>query len=152
MEFALDRLDLFESDDSYSAKGQSLMQQVLLIAAGGSLGAVARYGVSTFVYHTTGETFPWGTFIVNLTGSFLIGFYIDLFDTTLIPTAWRSFITIGFLGAYTTFSTYTLETVNLIRDGELRLAVANIVVSNVACILFVVLGMYSSRILLKMIS
>jgi fluoride exporter len=152
MEFAFDRLELLESDDSYSAKGRSQMQQVLLIAAGGSLGAVARYGVATFVYHTTGETFPWGTFIVNLTGSFLIGLFIELFDTTVIPTAWRSFITIGFIGAYTTFSTYTLETVNLIRDGELRLALSNVVVSNAACILFVVLGMYSSRVLLRMIA
>lgn len=62
------------------------MQQVLLIAVGGSLGAVARYGLSTFVYHTTSETFPWGTLVVNLTGSFLIGVVIELFDTAIIPT------------------------------------------------------------------
>jgi CrcB protein len=128
------------------------MQQVLLIAVGGSLGAVARYGLSTFVYHTTSETFPWGTLVVNLTGSFLIGVVIELFDTAIIPTEWRSLITIGFLGAYTTFSTYTLETVNLLRDGELRLATLNIVASNLIGILFVVLGIYSSRLLLKLFS
>lgn len=126
------------------------MQQVLLIAVGGSLGAVARYGLSSFVYHTTSETFPWGTLVVNLTGSFVIGVVIELFDTAIIPTEWRSFITIGFLGAYTTFSTYTLETVNLLRDGELRLATFNIVASNLVGIIFVVLGIYSSRLLLKL--
>ncbi|HWP82179.1 MAG TPA: fluoride efflux transporter CrcB [Bacteroidota bacterium] len=128
------------------------MQQILFIAVGGSLGAVARYGLSTLVYHSTGETFPWGTLVVNLTGSFVIGVVIELFDTAIIPTEWRSFITIGFLGAYTTFSTYTLETVNLLRDGELKLATFNIVASNLMGILFVVLGIYSFRFLLKLFS
>jgi len=128
------------------------MQQVLLIAFGGSLGAVARYGLSTFVYHSTSETFPWGTLVVNLTGSFLIGVFIELFDTAIIPTEWRSFITIGFLGAYTTFSTYTLETVNLLRDGELKLATFNVLASNLIGIIFVALGIYSSRLLLKLFS
>lgn len=128
------------------------MQQILFIAVGGSLGAVARYGLSTFVYHSTGETFPWGTLVVNLTGSFVIGVVIELFDTAIIPTEWRSFITIGFLGAYTTFSTYTLETVNLLRDGELKLATFNIVASNLMGVLFVVLGIYSFRFLLKLFS
>jgi CrcB protein len=129
-----------------------LVQQVFLIAVGGSLGAIARYGLSTFVYHTTSATFPWGTLVINLTGSFAIGLVIELFDTAIIPTEWRSLITIGFLGAYTTFSTYTLETVNLLRDGELKLAVFNVVASNLVGILFVVLGIYSSRFLLKMFS
>lgn len=128
------------------------MKHILLIAAGGSLGAVVRYGLSTFVYHVTSEVFPWGTLVINVTGSFLIGMFIELFDTAIIPAEWRSFMTIGFLGAYTTFSTYTLETVNLLRDGELRLATANIVASNFAGILFVVLGIYSSRLILKFLS
>jgi CrcB protein len=128
------------------------MQQVLLIAVGGSLGAVARYGLSTFVYHSTSETFPWGTLVVNLTGSFLIGVFVELFDTAIIPTAWRSFVTIGFLGAYTTFSTYTLETVNLLRDGELKLAAFNVLASNLIGVLFIVLGIYSFRLLLKLFS
>lgn len=128
------------------------MQQILFIAIGGSLGAVARYGLSTFVYHTTSDIFPWGTLVINLTGSFLIGVFIELFDTTIIPSEWRSFITIGFLGAYTTFSTYTLETVNLFRDGELRLAAVNVFVNNILGIVLVVAGMYSSRLALKLFS
>lgn len=125
------------------------MLQILLIALGGSLGAVARYGLSTLVYYHTSESFPWGTLVVNLTGSFLIGVVIELFDTALISPQWRSFITIGFLGAYTTFSTFTLETVNLLRDAEFRLAAVNVLVSNLSGLLLVVVGIYSSRLLLK---
>jgi CrcB protein len=128
------------------------MQQILLIAVGGSLGAIARYGLSTFIYHTTSDIFPWGTLAVNITGSFLIGVFIELFDTTIIPTEWRSFITIGFLGAYTTFSTYTLETINLFRDGELRLAAVNVLTNNIISIVLVVAGIYSSRLALKLFS
>jgi len=73
------------------------MQQFLLIAVGGSLGAVARYGLSTFVYHTTSETFPWGTLVVNLSGSFVIGVVIELFDTAIIPTECEASSPLAFL-------------------------------------------------------
>jgi fluoride exporter len=128
------------------------MQQLFLIALGGSLGAVARYGVSTFIYHATSETFPWGTMVINLTGSFLIGVFIELFDMAIIPSEWRSFITIGFLGAFTTFSTYTLETVNLLRDGEMGLATLNALASNFVGIPIVMLGMYTTKVILKLFS
>jgi CrcB protein len=128
------------------------MHQVILIAVGGSLGAVARYGLSTLVYYLTSEVFPWGTLVVNISGSFLIGVLAELFDTAMIPAEWRSFITIGFLGAYTTFSTYTLETVNLLREGELRFATLNFIASNLMGILFVVLGIYSTRMILRVLS
>jgi CrcB protein len=128
------------------------MQQLTLIAVGGSLGALARYGLSTFVYQLAGEIFPWGTLVVNLSGSYLIGVFIELFDTAVFPPAWRSLITIGFLGAYTTFSTYTLETVNLIRDGELRLATVNVLAGNIAGILLVFLGISSARFVLRLFS
>ncbi len=128
------------------------MQQILLIAAGGSLGAVARYGFSTYILGTLNDVFPWGTLIVNLTGSFVIGAFIEVCETVIVPTDWRSFITIGFIGAYTTFSTYTLETMNLLRDGEVRLAAINVIASNVAGLLLVVMGIYSARFLLKLFS
>jgi fluoride exporter len=128
------------------------MQQIILIAVGGSLGAVARWGLSTYISQSTNGSFPWGTLIINLTGSFLIGMFMELFDRAMIPSEWRSFITIGFLGAYTTFSTYTLESVNLLRDGELRLATVNILSSNVVGIISVVLGIYSSRLIFKLFS
>jgi CrcB protein len=95
------------------------------------------------------ESFPWGTLVVNVSGSFLIGMLAELFDAALFPAEWRSFLAIGFLGAYTTFSTYTLETVNMLRDGELKLATANILAGNVAGIAAVVLGIYVSRFIIK---
>jgi CrcB protein len=128
------------------------MQQILLIALGGSLGAVARYGLSTLVYQLTSESFPWGTLVVNVSGSFLIGALVELFDSVLIAPPWRNFLTIGFVGAYTTFSTYSLETINLLRDAEFRLAAINVVASNIAGLLFAVLGIYSSRLLVKFLS
>lgn len=128
------------------------MQQVLLIALGGSLGAVARYGLSTLVYHQTNEIFPWGTLVVNLTGCFLIGILVELFDTAIIASQWRSFITIGFIGAYTTFSTFSFETLNLLRDGEIRLASFNIIANNILGIVLVLVGIYSSRVIIKLFS
>jgi len=128
------------------------MRQLVLIAIGGSLGALARYGISLVVYHQGGETFPWGTLVVNITGCFLIGFFSGIFEGTIIPSAWRSFITIGFIGAYTTFSTYSFETVNLLQDGEISLATANILANNVFGIAFVLLGSGISRLMLKTIA
>ncbi len=125
------------------------MQQILLIALGGSLGAVARYWLATSTYNTLGENFPWGTITVNLTGSLLIGIFIGLSDIADIPTEWRTFMTIGFLGSYTTFSTYTLETINLVRDGEIGLATMNVLYHNVGGFILVILGIYISRILIK---
>lgn len=127
------------------------MQHVLLIALGGSLGAVARYGLATWIYGQTGTSFPWGTLIINVTGSFAIGFLAELFETTLTPAEWRSFLTIGFLGAYTTFSTFSLESFNLFRGGELRLAAVNILLSVIAGLIAVVLGIYAFRLLTKII-
>ena len=126
------------------------MQHVFLIALGGSLGAVARYGVATWIYQQTGTSFPWGTFIINVTGSFAIGFLAELFETALVPGGWRSFLTIGFLGAYTTFSTFTLETFNLLRDGELRLATGNVLLSTITGLIAVVLGIYTLRLLIRL--
>jgi len=126
------------------------MKEILLIAAGGSLGAIARYGVSNFVHASLDPTLPWGTLAVNVSGSFLIGVVVELFDAALFPVEWRSFLAIGFLGAYTTFSTYTLETVNLLRDGQLKLATANILAGNVAGIAAVVLGIWFSRFVVKL--
>ena len=128
------------------------MLQVVLIAVGGSLGCVSRYGLSTLVYNATPGVFPYGTMFVNLTGSLLIGILTELFETAIIPSAWRSFLTIGFIGGYTTFSTYTFETLNLLREGEIRLATYNILVSTVLGIAFVALGIYASRTFLKLVA
>ena len=124
---------------------------ILYIALGGSLGALARYGLSKWIHLSASDIFPWGTLAVNLTGCFLIGFFFELFETSVIPADLRSFITIGFIGAYTTFSTYSLESVNLLREGQIKLFVTNILLSTLLGLLLVVTGLYASRFLLKAI-
>jgi CrcB protein len=128
------------------------MRQALYIAAGGALGALARFGLSTAIQQASGGTFPRGTLVVNLTGSFLIGALMEAFDAAVIPPEWRSFLTIGFLGAYTTFSTYTFETVQMLRDGEIGLATLNVVGGNAAGLAAVVLGIYLTRAALKFLT
>jgi CrcB protein len=125
------------------------MYHLLAIAVGGSMGALARFGLSTMIQQATSDTFPWGTLAINLSGSFLIGVLVEVFDVSLVPTAWRSFLTIGFLAAFTTFSTYTLETVNLFRDGETRLALFNVLMSNIGGVACVVAGIYAARFLVR---
>ena len=88
---------------------------------------------------------------MNLTGCFLIGFFFELFETSVIPADLRSSITIGFIGAYTTFSTYSLESVNLLREGQIKLFVTNILLSTVLGLLLVAAGLYGSRFLLRAI-
>ncbi len=115
----------------------------LWIALGGALGSVARYALSGAVARMVGETFPWGTIIVNVTGCFVIGV---LAVTTgpegrvLTPPDVRQFLLIGVCGGYTTFSSFSLQTLNLIRGGELAGAAGNIAVSVVACIVAVWIG------------
>lgn len=126
------------------------MQHILVIALGGSLGAVSRYLISKNIYRVFPHLFPLGTLVVNTTGAFIIGFLYSLFENTIVSDDVKAFLTIGFLGAYTTFSTYSLETVNFIRDGEIRLGLLNIFLNNIACLLMVVAGFISARVILKL--
>ncbi len=115
----------------------------LLVTTGGALGTAARYVVSGLVANAFGETFPWGTLIVNVSGSFIIGFFFTLTapDGRLFVSAQtRQFVMTGVCGGYTTFSSFSLQTLNLVRDGELLLAGANIVASVLLCMLAVWLG------------
>jgi len=116
-----------------------------LIAAGGAAGALLRYFVSGWAYRWAGTGFPWGTLSVNVLGSFVIGFLWAASERTPFGPRWTPFVFIGVLGAFTTFSTYALESLNLVREGELRLAVVNLFASNVLALLAVVLGFLSAR-------
>lgn len=119
------------------------MFEYLLIAIGGALGSVARFWVSGFVAQRAGEFFPLGTLVVNVTGSLLIGFFATMTDPEgrfLVNPAMRQFVMIGICGGYTTFSSFSLQTLNLARNGEWFAAGANAVLSLVACLVAVWLG------------
>jgi len=113
------------------------------VALGGALGSVARYWCSGVVARAMGETFPWGTLIVNVSGSLVIGFIATVSGPDgrfLIPPEARQFMMVGILGGYTTFSSFSLQTLSLARDGEWLLAGANIVGSVVLCLISVWVG------------
>lgn len=104
---------------------EKLFKRILIIAAGGGLGAVLRYVLSEITYRFTSPTFPWGTLTVNLVGCYLIGLVWQYSELYLVSTSTRIFILTGILGAFTTFSTFSLETFALLRDGEIKMAVLN---------------------------
>ena len=117
------------------------MQKTIFIALAGLVGTLVRYWLSGFVARQYGETFPWGTLIVNLIGSFLAGAMYHLAEERLLLSpAVRTVVFIGLLGGFTTFSSYGLQTFTLLRNGEIGLATLNVTVSNVLGLLMVWMG------------
>ena len=120
------------------------MRLFLWVTFGGALGSAARFIVSGWVANRFGQTFPWGTLLVNVTGCFLIGFFATLTDPTegrvLASGTARQFFMTGICGGYTTFSSFSLQTLSLARDGEWLQAGGNIASSVIACLLAVWLG------------
>lgn len=122
------------------------MLQLLTIAGGGALGAVLRFGMSSYVYRLLGRDFPYGTLAVNVVGSLFMGILFILFvERGLVSAEWRSAIIIGFLGAFTTFSTFSIETLMLVESGELSRAALNVVLSVTLCLLATWLGLVMGR-------
>ena len=122
---------------------QGFMLAYLWVAIGGALGSVARFGLDGLITARWGETFPWGTLTINVTGSFLIGVfaaYSDPDGRVLISPGIRQFLMIGICGGYTTFSSFSLQTLNLVRDREWLYAGGNVLLSVVLCLLAVWLG------------
>jgi len=119
------------------------MAAYLWIAVGSALGGVARYWCSGVAARLIGETFPWGTIIVNIVGSFIIGFFATLTGPDgriFADTLTRQFVMIGFCGGYTTFSSFSLQTLALLQDSEWLLASANITLSVITCLFAVWAG------------
>ena len=115
----------------------------LWVAVGSALGGVARYWCSGLAARLWGETFPWGTLIVNVAGSFVIGLFATATGPDgrfLVPSEARVFVMVGVCGGYTTFSSFSLQTLALARDGEWLGVGANIVLSVVLCLAAVWLG------------
>jgi len=119
------------------------MYAYFLVAIGGALGSIARFWVSGAVAQRFGEFFPLGTLVVNVSGSLVIGFFATLTDPQgrfLVQPGVREFVMIGICGGYTTFSSFSLQTLNLARSGEWFAAGANAVLSLAVCLFAVWLG------------
>ena len=122
------------------------MLQLALIAAGGASGALLRFWMSNGLYALLGRGFPYGTLAVNISGSFVMGIlYIIMMERASISVELRAALMVGLLGAFTTFSTFSIETMNLIEAGELGKAALNIVLSVVLCVAGCWLGMILGR-------
>ncbi len=127
------------------------MIKYILLATGGAIGTILRYSMSGLTYRIVNGVFPWGTIAVNLTGSFVIGLLWGVFEIQNISSNMRNFIFIGILGGFTTFSTYALESLNLFRDGEIKLAMTNLLISNICGLILVFAGFMLSKFIINLI-
>lgn len=124
------------------------MLNYILVSAGAAIGGALRYGISTYIQKNISVIFPYGTLVVNIVGSFLLGmimFYLN--EKELIGNEFRLFLTVGFCGGFTTFSTFSYETLNLFRDSEFGLAIYNVLLNVVLCLL----GIYLAYLISKLI-
>lgn len=122
------------------------MKMLLFIAGGGAFGAVMRYGASLGVYSLFGRGFPYGTLFVNVAGSLLMGLLsVLMLERLNVAAEWRAAILVGLLGSFTTFSTFSIETLNLLEQGDLLKAFSNIVLSVIVCLAAVWLGINLGR-------
>ena len=122
------------------------MTNLIAIAFGGAFGALARYASSQWVYSMLGRSFPFGTLVVNVAGSFVMGLLaVFLIERMVAGPELRAFLMIGFLGSFTTFSTFSLETVNLISSGEMLKAGVNMLISVFVCVAACWMGMVLAR-------
>lgn len=121
------------------------MLRLFLLAAGGAAGTLARYGVSVWADRAAKGVFPAGTMAVNLAGCFLIGAAWALFERSLVSPAQRLFLMTGFLGGFTTFSTFGLETFSLLREGEYWSAALNAAANNIFGVALVLAGFFCAN-------
>jgi CrcB protein len=120
----------------------------LFVLIGGGIGALLRYITTEFIKSIINIKFSVGILFVNCIGSLIIGFLTNLFGNISIDIKWKLLVITGFLGGYTTFSTYSLETVQYLINGNIKQAFMNIFLNNILCILFVLFGMWISKIII----
>lgn len=117
------------------------MQQVLFVGFGGAFGAVSRYLINMLIEKLITTQFPLGVLFVNVLGSFLISILFFIGEDSYVPEHLKTMLSVGFIGAFTTFSTYSLQSFELFRMGNIKLGILNLALNNGLCILFTLLGM-----------
>ena len=126
--------------------GAALWQDILLISLGAAAGANLRYAVNRLALKYLSASVPYGTLLVNVSGSFILGFFLAwTTERVLADPHWRALVAVGFCGAYTTYSSYGFETVALLEQGHYGLATANVLANNVLTLLAVVAGIALAR-------
>jgi CrcB protein len=121
------------------------LRGLLCVGAGGFFGALARYSLALLIDARMGSPFPFATLLINVTGSFVLGLLSGLLEFSTLPPEVRLTIGVGFLGAYTTFSTFTYETLRLVEAGDSALALAYVAVSVLAGLTAATLGLAAGR-------
>lgn len=124
------------------------MLKYVMVGLGGFVGAIARFWVGVYIANRMGTRFPYGTFVINISGSFIIGLVITvLAERSSLSPNWRYLIPIGFVGAYTTFSTFEFETLRAIQDGQIAIGMLNVFGSVIAGFIAVWLGVITAKLL-----
>ena len=147
MEFAI-TVRPARTDNSYhtSSGGASIVKDVLVISIGAIVGANARWILSRYAARLVGPDFPYGTLFINITGSFIVGFFmIWATERVLIDPRWRLLVVVGFCGAFTTFSSFAFETMSFFQQGQWLLMWTNFLSNNLLCLGAAVAGMALAR-------
>jgi CrcB protein len=137
------------ADDSYqSTKENSIVRDILTISLGAIAGANARYFLSRYAAKVLGPVFPYGTLLINITGSVIVGFFmIWATERVLVDPRWRLLVVVGFCGAFTTFSSYAFETMAYFEQGQWLLMFTNFFSNNFLCLVGALAGMALARVL-----
>ncbi len=124
------------------------MRDLVIVSIGAIVGANARWVISRYAARLLGPVFPYGTLIINIAGSLIVGFFIIwTSERVLVDPRWRLLIVVGFCGAFTTFSSYAFETMAYFEQGQWALMVANVLSNNLLCLGAVLAGMVLARVL-----